>query len=113
MKHSIWGNGADMNSGHAVQRVLEDTDYIWTNFKQTSHGYEMETVLVSLATHLRRDIDEGSSTYMLILLDHSVTINHGIFPECICDLGEGGHTAVLLIPFGQRMAAENHCFFLL
>uniref|UniRef100_A0A803T068 Reverse transcriptase domain-containing protein n=1 Tax=Anolis carolinensis TaxID=28377 RepID=A0A803T068_ANOCA len=75
-----------------LQGFLEDTDFLDQSQSGFRPGYSTETALVVLVDDLRRELDRGSVT-LLVLLDISAafdTIDHGILLGRLSGMGLGG-----------------------
>uniref|UniRef100_A0A803SUT5 Reverse transcriptase domain-containing protein n=1 Tax=Anolis carolinensis TaxID=28377 RepID=A0A803SUT5_ANOCA len=75
-----------------LQGFLEDMDFLDQSQSGFRPGFSTETALVALVDDLRRELDRGSVT-LLVLLDISAafdTIDHGILLERLSGMGLGG-----------------------
>uniref|UniRef100_A0A803SYC2 Reverse transcriptase domain-containing protein n=1 Tax=Anolis carolinensis TaxID=28377 RepID=A0A803SYC2_ANOCA len=75
-----------------LQGFLEDTDFLDRSQSGFRPGFSTETALVALVDDLRRELDRGRVT-LLVLLDISAafdTIDHGILLGRLSGMGLGG-----------------------
>ena len=88
----VLGKALERVVASQLQGFLDETDYLDPFQSGFSPGYGTETALVALVEDLRRELDRGSVS-LLVLLDLSAafdTINHGILLGSRAGMGLGG-----------------------
>uniref|UniRef100_A0A803TSP9 Reverse transcriptase domain-containing protein n=1 Tax=Anolis carolinensis TaxID=28377 RepID=A0A803TSP9_ANOCA len=98
-----------------LQEFLDDTDFLDRSQSGFRPGHSTEMALVTLVDDLRRELDRGSVT-LLVLLDISVafdTIDHGILLGRLSGMGLGGTVLLWLRSFlegrSQKVKLGDTC----
>uniref|UniRef100_A0A803SUK8 Reverse transcriptase domain-containing protein n=1 Tax=Anolis carolinensis TaxID=28377 RepID=A0A803SUK8_ANOCA len=98
-----------------LQGFLDDTDFLDPSQSGFRPGHSTETALIALVNDLRRELDRGSVT-LLVLLDISAafdTIDHGILLGRLSGMGLGGTALQWLQSFlegrSQLVKLGNTC----